>query len=56
MVRNPNSSPSSRVTIMLDMDLEKKLRGIQAKQINLTNSSVSFSATLNLALRKQLKM
>lgn len=44
-----------RVTIMIDDDLDKKLRMIQAKQISKTNTSVSFSNVLNETLRKQIK-
>jgi len=44
-----------RVTIMLDDDLDKKLRLIQAKAIQSTNSSVSFSSVLNNTLRTSLK-
>jgi len=44
-----------RVTIMLDDDLNKKLHLIQAKEIQSTNSVVSFSAVLNETIRKKLK-
>jgi len=46
---------SKRVTIMLDDDLGKKLRLIQAKAIQSTTSSVSFSNILNKILRNSLK-
>ena len=46
---------AKRVTIMLDDDLDKKLRLIQAKAIQNTNSSVSFSRVVNETLRKKLK-
>jgi hypothetical protein len=46
---------SKRITIMIDEDIDKKLRLIQAKQISKTSSSVSFSRVLNEALRRQLK-
>jgi len=46
---------AKRVTIMLDEDLDKKLRLIQAKAIQSTTSSVSFSSTLNEVLRNSLK-
>ncbi|HUT05147.1 MAG TPA: hypothetical protein VMW74_00435 [Nitrosopumilaceae archaeon] len=46
---------AKRITIMLDEDLDKKLRLIQAKAIQSTNSSVSFSGTLNEVLRNSLK-
>lgn len=43
-----------RVTIMLDEDLAKKLRIIQAKRLKDSNKSISFSAVLNDTLRKSL--
>lgn len=46
---------AKRVTIMLDDDLDKKLRFKQAKQIQHEQASVSFSQVLNDTLRKQLK-
>ena len=46
---------SKRITLMLDDYLEKKLRGIQAKKIHSTASSVSFSKIINEVLRKSLK-
>jgi hypothetical protein len=44
-----------RITIMLDDDLDKKLRLIQAKAIQNTARSVSFSTVLNKTLRNYLK-
>ena len=46
---------AKRITIMIEDDLDKKLRVIQAKAIQSTNSSVSFSSTINQILRKKLK-
>ena len=46
---------SKRITIMIDDDLDKKLRLIQAKGIQSTNSSVSYSRVINEALRKKLR-
>jgi len=46
---------SKRVTIMLDTDLDKKIRQLQAKMIQNTSSSISFSRTLNQVLRDSLK-
>lgn len=46
---------AKRITIMLDEDLDKKLRSIQAKAIQNTISSVSFSTVLNETLRNSLK-
>ncbi len=44
-----------RITIMLDDDLNKKLHLIQAKAIQNTTSSVSFSSVINQIVRKQIK-
>jgi len=46
---------SKRVTIMLDEDLDKKLRLRQAKLIQQERSSYSYSRVLNESLRKVLK-
>ena len=46
---------AKRITIMIDDDLDKKLRLIQAKLISKTNDSVSYSQVINEELRKQLK-
>jgi len=46
---------SKRITIMIDDDLDKKLRLIQAKEIQNTSASVSYSGTLNKVLRNSLK-
>lgn len=40
---------------MIDDDLDKKLRLLQAKQISKTNESISYSKVINDELRKQLK-
>jgi len=40
---------------MIDDDLDKKLRLIQAKEITKTSSSISYSQVVNDMLRKQLK-
>lgn len=47
---------STRITVMLDGDLDKRLRGIQAKRIRDEQSSCSFSKVLNEVVRKQLKV
>jgi hypothetical protein len=44
-----------RITIMIDDDLDKKIRLIQAKKIKDTNKIVSFSEIINETLRKNLK-
>ncbi len=44
-----------RITIMIDEDLEKKLRMIQAKTIASSKMGVSFSQVLNKTLRKAIK-
>lgn len=46
---------AKRVTIMLDDDLDKKLRSVQAKAIQSSNESVSFSNVINQTIRKNLK-
>jgi hypothetical protein len=45
---------SKRVTIMIDDDLDKKLRQRQAKMIQQNQTSYSYSKTLNELLRKAL--
>jgi len=50
-----NSQKAKRVTIMIDNDLDQKLRSRQAKMIRETQSSYSFSKVLNETLRKELK-
>ncbi|MGY5149892.1 MAG: hypothetical protein ACW9W3_07495 [Candidatus Nitrosopumilus sp. bin_68KS] len=44
-----------RLTIVLDDDIVKKLRIIQAKQISKSASAVSFSSVVNTELKKTLK-
>lgn len=46
---------SNRVTIMIDEDLDRKLRNKQAKVIRNTQSTYSYSKALNDELRKTLK-
>ena len=46
---------SKRVTIMIDEDLDKKLRLRQAKIIQQEQASYSYSRVVNDALRKVLK-
>ncbi|MEK0321009.1 MAG: hypothetical protein QQN61_07970 [Nitrosopumilus sp.] len=46
---------SKRVTIVIDDNLDKKLRTLQAKRIQREQSSYSFSRVLNDTLRKVLK-
>ena len=46
---------SNRVTIMLDKEIDKKLRQLQASRIAKENSSISFSKVLNDALRAHFK-
>jgi len=40
---------------MIDDDIDKKLRLIQARQISKTSKSISFSRVVNEAIRGQLK-
>ncbi len=46
---------AKRITVMLDNDLDKKLRLKQAKIIAQTQSTCSFSKILNEVIRKALK-
>jgi len=46
---------AKRITIMVDDDLDKKLRLRQAKLISQTTSSVSYSRVINDVVRKCLK-
>jgi len=46
---------SKRITVLIDDDLDKKLRLLQAKEITKSVKSVSFSRILNNVLRKSLK-
>jgi len=46
---------SRRVTIVIDDDLDKKIRFRQAKMIQQDNSSHIYSRVLNEILRKSLK-
>ena len=46
---------SKRVTIMIDDDLDKKIRFRQAKMILQEQSSYSYSRVINETLRKSLK-
>ncbi len=50
-----NKVSAKRITIMLDDDLDRKLRLIQAKAIQNTASNVSFSRVINELLRDNLK-
>ena len=44
-----------RVTFMLDDDVQKKLRQVQAKMILDTTRSISFSKVINETLKKIIK-
>ncbi len=43
---------SLRVTIMLDVEISKKIRAKQAKLLQSSNKSVSFSKVINMILKK----
>ncbi|MFB5622303.1 MAG: hypothetical protein ACE5Q7_05165 [Candidatus Nitrosomaritimum yanchengensis] len=45
---------AKRITIMLDDDLDKKIRLVQSKIILEENKSVSFSYVINSLLEKQI--
>jgi hypothetical protein len=46
---------AERITIMLNSDIAKKLRKMQAKKLLETSSTVSFSRIINEVLEKGLK-
>jgi hypothetical protein len=46
---------AKRITTMINDDLDKKLRSIQAKAIQNTNSSVSYSKVINGTIRQNFK-
>lgn len=46
---------AKRVTIMVDDELDKKLRQMQAKLIQKENKSISYSYVINLMLKDSLK-
>jgi hypothetical protein len=46
---------AKRITIMIDDDLDKKLRQLQAKLIQETSSSISYSQVINETIRKSIK-
>jgi predicted transcriptional regulator len=46
---------AKRITIMIDDDLDRKLRVLQAKAIQKRSTSVSYSSIINEMLRKNLK-
>ncbi len=46
---------SKRITIMIDDDLDKKLRTYQAKQIEQMQKTYSYSKAINDILQKSLK-
>jgi len=49
------ANKTKRVTIVLEEDLIKKLRQKQAKLIQQTNKTVSFSGIIAVELRKAIK-
>ena len=46
---------SKRVSIIIEDEVDKKIRMIQAKEIQNTSSSVSYSGTINKVLKNNLK-
>ena len=46
---------AKRITVMINNSLDKKLRMLQANQIQITQTSVSYSKIINETLRKVLK-
>lgn len=47
---------AKRVTIMIDDELDKRIRVKQASLIKATNGTVSFSSVINGALRGKFKV
>lgn len=47
---------SKRITIMIDDDLDKSLRLLQAKKISEEQTSCSYSKALNETLREALEL
>jgi len=47
---------AKRITIMLDDDLDKKLRLKQADMIKKTQNSISFSKVINDVIRGKVKL
>jgi len=47
---------AKRVTIMINEEIDRKIRQIQAKYISKHNSSFSYSKTIDKILRKGLKL
>lgn len=46
---------AKRVTIMIDDELDKKLRQLQAKMIQKENKSISYSHVINSMLKNSTK-
>jgi len=46
---------AKRITLVLDDDIIKKLRTIQAKRIQTETTAVSFSKVINEILKKSIK-
>ena len=46
---------SKRVSIVIEDEVDKKLRMIQAKEIQKTSSAVSYSGIINKILKNNLK-
>lgn len=46
---------SKRITVVMNDDLDKKIRLYQVKIMQRTNSSYSYSAAINDTIRKALK-
>ena len=45
---------AKRITIMLDDEIDKKIRLMQSKIIKKENKSVSFSSVINLRLKENI--
>ena len=54
-IRNGQKNMIKRVTVMIDSDLDKKIRLVQAKMIQKEKKSVSYSHVVNLLLQNAIK-
>lgn len=55
MVRTPTSEKAKRITIMVENELDKKVRLRQAKLIQADQKTHSYSSVINELVRKALR-
>ena len=53
---NDENNMSKRITIMVDDDLDKKVRRKQSDRIKTENRSISYSSVINDVLRNDYKL